>query len=168
MKPFKVITAKGNKFQIAPEIANLYPFTNIKMTDENIKWMAYIHYLLYPIPEDNPFFYLSEIEKEDTIAKRLKLNLLNKPEWYQEVYDIIYKQYEMPNIRIFRTLKTAMDKVSSYLENISVDDKNFKNISSFLKEYEVIRETYRKVLKDVENEINFKSKGNTKIGYDLS
>lgn len=168
MKPIKIIVPdKNTKFKLHNELINIHPFSDIKPTEDNYKWLALIHYLLYPYPEDNPFYYISEIEKESVIMKRLKIKNNNRPEWYNDVYNFTKDMYETPNMRLLRTCRITIDKMSNYLENINVDDKNFKNISTFLKEYESIRESYKKVLKDVEEEINYKSRGNTKIGYDI-
>lgn len=167
MKPCKIIINKGNKSELHPDILSIYPFSDIKWTDEYKKWLLVIHYLLYPYPEDNPFFYISELDKDNHIIKRLKLKPENKPEWYNDIYEYVKQMYETPMMKLLRTYKTTIDKMSKYIEEIQVDDKNFKNLTSYVKEFETVREGYKRVQKDVEEEINYKSRGNTKIAYDI-
>lgn len=171
MNFYKVIeiNSSGKNISIRKELLSLETFSKYyeKDKDKFVKWVAYIHYLLYPVPDQNPFYYMNDLEKETIIAQELGITGWKKPPYYDEIYKLIESVYETPLMRLLKSYKTTIDKISNYLTTTNIDDKNFRNISSFLKEYDIIREGYKKVLKDVEDEIQSMTKGKVKIGYDI-
>ncbi len=169
MNFYKIIDPNNKSISIRKELLQLDTFSKYYEQDKEnfIKWCTYIHYLLYPVPEQNPFYYMNDLEKETIIAKELKMEGWKKPKYYNEIYSIIEKVYETPLMRLLKSYKITIDKISTYLNTTQIDDKNFRNIASFLKEYDIIREGYKKVLKDVEDEIQTMTKGKIKIGYDI-
>jgi hypothetical protein len=100
----------------------------------------------------------------------LGLKGVKEPSILKSCEEFVIKIYENPVIRLHNSLKISIDKMSDFLRNMTIDDKNIKNIESLIKNFPTILDNYQKTAKSVIESIKTgsqKVRGNQKIGYDL-
>ncbi len=174
---FKIIEVSGSRVSVNPLVQNIHPFSSFikeygKDRQYVLSWFSYLHYRYYPSPDFNPFFYMEEHEKESRILKSL-FGSDGVPEpalYFRECEMFVKDMYLLPSVKMYNSLRSAINKVSEYMNSISrVDERNFKQIISILKEYDNINEIYSKtfatMMKEIEQEDN-KTRGNLKVAYD--
>jgi len=166
----KIIDIKGNNYIVNKEVAMLEPIATFlsknKSNKDVFKWIALAHYLYYPKSDENPFWNIREHIKETYIKEKLGIKSSKEPTGFSDVKKFVEEIYETPTIRVFKSHKILIDKMADYINSIKLDDKTFKNSITYLKEFETIRDSYKKILKDVEEEMNVKVRGNIKTAYD--
>lgn len=161
----KTVDIKGKKTVLSKDVHGIEPFENLMREDPSGKWMLYLHYKHYPVPNENPFFNLQEGLKADKIKKHLGLFKKTPPESLQEAEALMTEMYTTPAVRMYHTLKKAVEKASAYIDNMKVDDKTFKNLITAIKEFKEINKVYTETVDIVVRET--KTVGNSKIPYDL-
>lgn len=175
---FKIVipiqNIKANVNPISPELLGMKAFKDYLEANKDklpiaYKYVLYLHYKYYPIPNDNPFYNIAEYKKDSTILKQIGLDekALKGLKHKEQIEEIVIDIYTTPMIRLLNSYKKTIDKISKYLDEAVIDDKNIKNISSYLKEFDNIREIYKKTIKDVEQELQENPTINNRIAYDL-
>jgi hypothetical protein len=168
MTPLIIPQGKGyipNQF-----VYEVSPLKELLKEENGELWLKYLHYYYYPDFTDNPFYLLDEFRKKETILGSLGLKGVKEPSILKSCEEFVIKIYENPVIRLHNSLKISIDKMSDFLRNMTIDDKNIKNIESLIKNFSTILDNYQKTAKSVIESIktgNQKVRGNQKIGYDL-
>jgi hypothetical protein len=137
--------------------------------DDHVKVFAYIYYMSYLGP-DNPYFNISELDREDKILKDLQ------PEFNVESPTILYAidrckdLFMTPTMRSYDAIKTMLENLNTYLKHTEITDGRDGNIGALLrvaKEFKAVRESFKGVYDDVQEENKVKARGSSKLPYDL-
>jgi|31_taG_2_1085359.scaffolds.fasta_scaffold02466_2 hypothetical protein len=137
--------------------------------ENHTKVLAFIYYNSYMGP-DNPYFNIAEEDREQKILRDLQ------PEFDPEETAIIFaidqckKMYSTPTMESYSAIKTMLENVNTYLRTTEVTDGRDGNIGSLIrlaKEFKHIRESFKGVYEDVQEENKVLARGKSKLPYDL-
>lgn len=167
MSFLKICNPEEQKLRLNPSLHHISVLKEIE--DQNPKWLLFLHYMYYPVPDENPFFLIPDNLRENKILKTLKLKTEDKPQGLNEAADFILSIYETPVIRMHKSISAAIDKMSEYIRNIEMTPDNIKIIKDTVKDFDKLLENYKKSSKEFYEEIrNFgKTTGNKQRSYDL-
>jgi hypothetical protein len=133
------------------------------------KVLAYIYYNSYMGP-DNPYFNVVEVDREDKILRDLQ------PEFDVEAPEILYaidrckEMYSTPTMESYKAIKTMLENLNTYLKTTEVTDGRDGNIGALIrvaKEFKHVRESFKGVYEDVQEENKVLARGKSKLPYDL-
>ena len=137
--------------------------------DNYTKLLPYIFYVSYIGPQ-NPFSNLQEDSKEEIIAKALELDFSLDSNSIQEAIEFCKKLYETPTVRAYRGFQSMLDNLADYMENTKIEAGRDGNLSALIqaaKSFSAVRESFKALEKDVEEEQNDKrARGGQKLAYD--
>lgn len=134
--------------------------------DEYLKVYQYIFYMTCPDPDLNPYFNTAEEDKESAILDEIQLSVSLDNETIIRAVKFCTDLYETPTVRMYRGMKTMIDRMAVYLEHTPVTHGRDGNINSLLragKDFEAIRKSFKGVYQDLMEEQK-RSRGNS--GYD--
>jgi hypothetical protein len=135
---------------------------------QHSKVYAYLFYMTCPNPELNPYFNLSEFEKEELILSDLAFDFSTDAPCIKVAKDNAEKLYETPTLRAYRGISKMLDNLSDYMGNTTIEHGRDGNISALVqaaKNFQAIRESFKGVQKDLEDE---QKKGRARGGTDLA
>ena len=137
--------------------------------EDHVKVLAYIYYMSYRGP-DNPYFNVVDEDRDEKILRDLQ------PEFNIEDTSILFAidkckdLYETPTMRSYDAIKTMLDNLNTYLKTTEITDGREGNVGTMLrvgKEFKSLRESFKGVLEDVQEENKVQARGKTKLPYDL-
>ncbi len=138
--------------------------------DEYMEIYKYLYYMCSTHPKKNPFFNVPEDEREQTILDNLELG-----SWTTEDDPIIAALhlcktlFSTPLYRSFKGFKVMLDRLSFYMETSEITDGRDGNITAIVSaagKFDSLRNSFKGVLKDLEQEHVQSGRGNTKLAYD--
>ena len=133
------------------------------------KVLAYIYYNSYMGP-DNPYFNITELDREEKILRDLQ------PDFDVESPSILYavdrckEMYSTPTMESYKAIKTMLENLNTYLRTTEVTDGRDGNIGALIrvaKEFNHVRESFKGVYEDVQEENKVLARGKSKLPYDL-
>jgi hypothetical protein len=133
------------------------------------KVLAYIYYNSYMGP-DNPYFNITELDREEKILRDLQ------PDFDVESPSILYavdrckEMYSTPTMESYKAIKTMLENLNTYLRTTEVTDGRDGNIGALIrvaKEFKHVRESFKGVYEDVQEENKVLARGKSKLPYDL-
>lgn len=137
--------------------------------DNHTKVFAYIYYISYLGP-DNPYFNIPDVDREDKIIRDLQ------PEFNIEDPAILYaidqckELFLTPTMRSYDAIKSMLENLNTYLKHTEITDGRDGNIGALLrvaKEFKNVRESFKGVYEDVQEENKVRARGSSKLPYDL-
>jgi hypothetical protein len=138
--------------------------------DEHMKIYQYLFYMTCPNPDINPFFYTPEIEKESIILDEIDAEFsTDDPEIFGAL-KFCEKMYETPTSRAYYGMQKALDRISKYLANTQITDGkdgNVAQIRALAKDFDGIRQSFKGVYKDLQEEQQSKVRGGQGLAYDM-
>lgn len=140
-----------------------------ELEEQDARWLLFLHFMHYPVPDENPFFFIPENVRENKILKNLKLENIPKPEIIKEATEFVLSIYETPVIRMHKSISAAIDKMSEYIRTIEMTPDNIKIIKDTVKDFDKLLDNYKKSSKEFYEEIrNFGKTSSVKQkSYDL-
>lgn len=137
--------------------------------DNHLKIFAYIYYNTYVGP-DNPYFNVAEEDREEKILRDIDPDFdIEAPEILYAI-DMCKEMYMTPTKRSYQAIKTMLERLNDYLETTEITDGRDGNVGSMLriaKEFKQVRESFKGVHEDVQEENKIIARGKSKIPYDL-
>ena len=138
--------------------------------DEHLKIYQYLFYMTCPNPDINPFFHTPEVEKESIILDEIDAEFsTDDPEIYGAL-KFCEKIYETPTSRAYYGMQKALDRISKYLANTQITDGkdgNVAQIRALAKDFDGIRQSFKGVYKDLQEEQQSKVRGGQGLAYDM-
>ena len=130
---------------------------------------SYLFYMTCPNPDLNPFFHMPEEDKEMTILQELDAQF--------EVEDplIVYalgkcrEMYETETSRAYAGIKTALDNLGKVLRDTTPTfgrDGSAVAILRIAERFDVVRQSYKGVYKDLMEEQQTDVRGGQALAYD--
>jgi hypothetical protein len=137
--------------------------------DEYLNIYAYLFYLSCPNPEFNPFFDVPENDKEELIRREVGGEFDSDDELIQNALDVTKSLYDTPTVRAYMGIKGMLDKLAKYMENTAITDGRDGNITALInaaKNFESVRQSFKGVLKDLQDEQQATVRGAQRLSYD--
>jgi len=141
-----------------------YPEEEIYM-----KIFGYLFYMSCPNPEENPFFFVTEEEKEEMIIEELDIDFSLDDEIIIYALEKCKKLYETPTMRAYLGIKKALDSIADYMNNTKISDGRDGNLVQIIraaKEFDAIRQSYKGIYKDLMEEQKTSVRGGLNTAYD--
>jgi len=129
----------------------------------------YLFYMTCPNPDMNPFFNVSEVEKEDLIIDEVKLQESVEDDAIVYALLICKKLYETPTYRAYKGIKSMLDRLAKYMETTAIEHGRDGNINSLVNaaaKFEQIRQSYKGAFNDMVQEQESHVRGGQGLAYD--
>jgi len=129
----------------------------------------YIFYMTCPNPDMNPFFNVSESEKEDLIIEEVLLDESPEDAVIVRALETCNKLYETPAYRAYKGIKSMLDRLAKYMETTSIEHGRDGNINSLVNaaaKFEQIRQSYKGAFNDMKQEQESHVRGGQGLAYD--
>ena len=137
--------------------------------DDYLIALAYIFYMTNKSSE-NPYINVIEEEREERILRDLQPKFNPEDDAILKAIDECKRLYETPTVRAYIGIQTMLDNMSRYLADTEITDGRDGNIRGMLaaaKEFKHIRESYKGVMTDVEEESKVQTRGKSHLPYDM-
>jgi len=137
--------------------------------DNHITVYKYLFYMTCPDPDLNPFFHTVEEEREDIILDEIEADFSTEDDDVIHALDMCRKLYETETSRAYNGIKKALDNIAKYMANTSITDGrdgNITQLTNVAKSFDSIRQSYKGVFKDLQEEQESKVRGSQRLAYD--
>lgn len=137
--------------------------------DNYMPRLQYVFYKTCPDPDQNPFFNLPEIDKEELILQEIGADFSTDDPILIDAIEFCEKLYDTPTKRAYRGLKIFMDKIALFFENQSLStgrDGSLAPMVAAAKNYSDLRASFKDVEKDYKDEIKELARGDSFTAYD--
>jgi len=160
----KVVVPTEHCYNIAilKDIMDTYP-------KEYMKVYSYLFYMSCYNPDYNPHAELSELDKEEIIMKAIQGEFNTDDALIMLALEYCQQLYETPISRAYNGIKSAIDKIGTYMKNVTISDGkegNINQVRAMAKDYEYIRQSFMGAYKELRNEQKSKARGEVHIPYD--
>ncbi len=88
--------------------------------DDYLKIYQYIFYMTCPNPDTNPFFNLSEVDKEEIILAEIDAEFSTDDADIIGAIKFCSDMYETPTSRAYKGIKQMLDKLATYMEKTEI------------------------------------------------
>lgn len=135
------------------------------------KIVPYLHYMKSLNKDDNPYSDVDLNRREDIIIYDLGLGEIDFSDTViKKALAAVEEIYSTSFYRLYKGLKSMMDKIAIALETEEMDlgkDGNANNILKLMKEYEAYRKSFKQAYKDFEEEqSSFNVRGGGELAED--
>lgn len=137
--------------------------------DDYLKIYQYLFYMTCPDPDMNPFFHTPNIEKESLIMREIEGEFSTEDTEIYNALRFCEKLYETPTSRAYAGMQKALDRISNYLATAQITDGkdgNIAQIRALAKDFDGIRQSFKGVYKDLQDEQQSKVRGGQGLAYD--
>ena len=137
--------------------------------DDYLKIYQYLFYMTCPNPDMNPFFYTPDIDKESLIMTQIDAEFSTEDDSIFIALQFCERMYETPTSRAYGGMQKALDRISNYLSNVQITDGkdgNIAQIRALAKDFDGIRQSFKGVYKDLQEEQQSKVRGGQGLAYD--
>jgi hypothetical protein len=137
--------------------------------DEYLKIYQYLFYMTCPNPDMNPFFNVPQTDKEEIILKEVNAEFSPEDDDIYTAFKFCEKLYETPTSRAYEGMQKALDRISRYLATAQITDGkdgNIAQIRALAKDFDGIRQSFKGVYKDLQEEQQSKVRGGIGMAYD--
>lgn len=137
--------------------------------DDHLKIYQYLFYMTCPNPDMNPFFNVPDADKEELILREIEAEFSTEDEDIQIALIFCEKMYETPTSRAYVGMQKALDRISRYLGTAQITDGkdgNIAQIRALAKDFDGIRQSFKGVYKDLQEEQQSRVRGGGSMAYD--
>jgi hypothetical protein len=137
--------------------------------EDHLKIYQYLFYMTCPNPDLNPFFHTPETDKEDLILSEIQAEFSTEDKEIFKALMFCEKLYETPTSRAYKGIKSMLDRLGRYMETTSITDGKDGNLTALVnaaKNYESVRNSFKGVYKDLQDEQQSRVRGGQGLAYD--
>lgn len=137
--------------------------------DNYMKIYCYLFYMTCPNPDINPYFDYPEENKEESILNDIEADFSIEDTIIIRAKERCAAIYETPTVRAYNGIKKMLDRLTAYMENAPITAGRDGNINSLLraaKDFQAIRESFKGVTKDLQEEQKSRLRGGLEKAYD--
>lgn len=130
---------------------------------------AYLHYQTCMNEIENPYFNLPADIKEENIIADLGITFSLEHDAIQAALRKLTEHYDTPTTRAYRGVSTMLDNMSFYMETAKITagrDGNISALTQLAKNFDDIRQSFKGVAKDLQEEQQTQVRGNQNLAYD--
>lgn len=140
-----------------------------KFPIDYLKIYTYLFYMTCPNPDMNPFFDVPEQDKEEMILKEIDA------EFSTDEDEIVYalaqckKMYETPTYRAYQGIKIALDNMATFMATEQVTSGRDGSATAILRiaeRFDVVRQSFKGVYRDLMEEQQSSVRGGQNLAYD--
>jgi len=138
--------------------------------DDYLKIYLYLFYMTCPNPDLNPFFHVPHMDKEELILKEIEAEFSVEDDDIFTALKACERMYETPTSRAYEGMQKALDRISRYLGSAPITDGkdgNIAQIRALAKDFDGIRQSFKGVYKDLQEEQQSKVRGGQGLAYDM-
>lgn len=140
-----------------------------KFPDDHIKMYTYLFYMTCPSPDLNPFFDVPETDKEEIVLKEVDADFsTDEPELIRAL-EMCRKMYETPTYRAYQGIKIALDNMARFMATEQVTSGRDGSATAILRiaeRFDIVRQSYKGVYKDLLDEQQSSVRGGQNLAYD--
>jgi hypothetical protein len=140
-----------------------------KYQDNALKVISYVFYMSYPRHE-NPYFNIAASEKAELVALDLGIDFSLDDADINTAIEKCSKMYATPISRMYHSLSNALDKISNYFDEAEISDGKDGNLTQIInaaKNYGSIRDSFKKIKADFDEENKVVTWAGKDKAYDL-
>jgi hypothetical protein len=137
--------------------------------DNYVKVFAYVYYMSYKGP-DNPYFNVVFDDREEKIKRDLQPDFDTEDPMILKAIENCTTLYTTPTMQAYEAIKKMLENMNTYLSTTPITDGRDGNIGPMLrvaKDFKAVRESFKGVYDDVQEENKVKARGNIKLPYDM-
>jgi hypothetical protein len=138
--------------------------------EDYLKIYQYLFYMTCPNPDMNPFFNVPHIDKEDIVLREIDAEFSIEDDDIVTALQFCIRMYETPTSRAYEGMQKALDRISRYLATAQITDGkdgNIAQIRALAKDFDGIRQSFKGVYKDLQEEQQSKVRGGQGLAYDM-
>lgn len=132
------------------------------------KIYAYLFYLSCRSSE-NPYFNRPQDELDMEVLRDLKADFDPEDPLIIKALKKTKELYETPTIRAYNGISHMLEKLAVYMNTQTITDGRDGNITAIInaaKNFQAIRQSFKGIAKDLEEEQSSRARGNQKLSYD--
>lgn len=140
-----------------------------KYQDNALKVISYVFYMSYPRHE-NPYCNVPASEKSELVAMDLGIDFSLDDKDIDTAVEKCAKMYSTPISRMYHSLSNALDKISNYFDDAEISDGKDGNLTQIInaaKNYGSIRDSFKKIKSDFDEENKVVTWAGKDKAYDL-
>jgi hypothetical protein len=130
---------------------------------------AFLFYMTCPNEDLNPYFNIKEDDKEELILNDLRANFTTEDPLVITALTGIKELFETPTSRAFRGIKIALDNMADVMSETKPTfgrDGSATALLRIAKDFDDVRQSYKGVYKDLQDEQSSKVRGGIGMAYD--
>jgi len=129
----------------------------------------YIFYMTCPDPDMNPFFNMTEHEKEDVIIEEIELEESTEDGAILKAIELCKEMYQTPTFRAYKGIKSMLDRLARYMEKTQIEhgrDGNLTALVNTAAKFDQIRLSFKGAYNDMKDEQKSQVRGGQGLAYD--
>ena len=129
----------------------------------------YIFYMTCPDPDMNPFFNMTEHEKEDIIIEEIGLEESVEDDIILKAIELCKEMYQTPTFRAYKGIKSMLDRLARYMEKTQIEhgrDGNLTALVNTAAKFDQIRLSFKGAYNDMKDEQKSQVRGGQGLAYD--
>lgn len=137
--------------------------------EDYISIYAFLFYMTCPNEDLNPYFNLKEDDKETTILQDVNANFTTEDPLIITALNNIRELFETPTSRAFRGIKIALDNMADVMSETKPTfgrDGSATALLRIAKDFDDVRQSYKGVYKDLQDEQSTRTRGGGSLAYD--
>ena len=137
--------------------------------EDYISIYAFLFYMTCPNEDLNPYFNLKEDDKETTILQDVNANFTTEDSLIITALNNIKELFETPTSRAFRGIKIALDNMADVMSETKPTfgrDGSATALLRIAKDFDDVRQSYKGVYKDLQDEQATRTRGGGSLAYD--
>lgn len=159
----KTLVATEHCYSIAflKQIMDEYPNNYIKI-------YCYLFYLSCR-SEDNPYFNRPQDDLEIEILRDIKADFDTEDPLIIKALEKTKLLYETPTVRAYNGIANMLEELAHYMNTQTITDGRDGNITAIVnaaKNFQAIRQSFKGVAKDLEEEQSSRARGGSRLSYD--
>ena len=137
--------------------------------EDHLKIYAYLFYMTCPSADLNPYFNINESDKEEIIYNDLEAEFSLEDDAIRYALEKCKKLYETPTSRAYAGIKIALDNMADAMSLTKPTfgrDGSATALLKIAKEFDAVRQSYKGVYKDLQDEQQTRTRGGAGLAYD--
>jgi len=137
--------------------------------DDYMSVYAFLFYMTCPSEDLNPYFNIKEDDKEELLLNDLKANFTTEDPLVITALTNIKELFETPTSRAFRGIKIALDNMADVMTETKPTfgrDGSATALLRIAKDFDDVRQSYKGVYKDLQDEQSTRTRGGGSLAYD--
>lgn len=130
---------------------------------------SYLFYMTCPSEDLNPYFNMSENDKEEIILRDLDANFFSEDELILTALQKCRELNETPTSRAYNGIKIALDNMAEVMSTTKPTfgrDGSATALLRIAKDFDAVRQSYKGVYKDLQDEQLTRTRGGGSLAYD--
>lgn len=133
-----------------------------------MKVYAYLFYVSCPSKE-NPYFNTKFEVREETILQDVECDFNTEDDVILEAIEKLSKLYETPTVRAYKSVTILLDNIGRFIEHAQITtgrDGSLTALMNTAKNFDALRQSFKGVAKDLEEEQDSRVRGGEDLAYD--